>query len=237
MSDIHALPDNFEPLDPERHQAFRFSELSHFNFAKPLSSVPISLSEMQQAANLYPIILPKDSSPVPSVLLSIKKGTHPYIDDQGKWKVPYIPLCLRLYPFILAKIENKENGQGRYIFCLDREAEHFSEENGEPLFTESGELRGFVKHTFDTLKLYQQELAAVQSVFAELHEKGIITDKTFEFQAGGQKKSLDGFRGVDMKKLVTLDDNSLAAMVKTGIMPLIYCHLQSIRHLSFLHQK
>lgn len=237
MSDNRALPDNFEPLDPEKHQALRFSELSDFNFAKPLSSVPISLTEMQQAANFYPIVLPEGSSSVPSVLLSIKEGTHPYIDDQGKWKVPYIPLCLRLYPFILAKAETNGNGQDRYILCLDRDAGHFSNQEGEALFTESGEIRGFVKHTFDTLKLYQQELATVHALFAKLYEKGVITDKTFEFQVGGQKKSLNGFRGVDMEKLVALDDASLAKMVKNGTMPLVYCHLQSIRHLPFLHQK
>lgn len=235
MSDIRALPDNFEPLDPERHQALKFSELSHFNFAKPLAAVPISLTEIQQAANFYPILLPKGSNPAPMVLLSIKKGTHPYINDQGKWKVPYIPLCLRLYPFLLARAENKENGQDQYILCLDREAEHFSSDDGEPLFTESGEIRGFVKHTFDTLKLYQQELAAVHSLFTKLYEKVVITDKTFESQTRGPKKSLDGFRAVDMKKLVALDDSSLAEMVKNGTMPLVYCHLKSIQNLAFLN--
>ena len=237
MSEIRSLPDNFEPLDPEKHQALRFSELSHFNFAKSLSSVPISLTELQQAANFYPIILPGTGSPVPSALLSIEEGTHPYTDDQGKWKVPYIPLCLRLYPFLLARADNHAEGQNQYVLCLDREAEHFSSQTGEPLFTESNEMRGFVTHTFDTLKLYQQELAAVQSLFAQLNEKGVITNRIFEFDVQGQKKRLDGFRGVDMEKLVGLDDASLAELVKNGTMSLVYCHLQSIRHLHFLYQK
>nr|WP_319493598.1 SapC family protein [uncultured Desulfobacter sp.] len=237
MSEMRTLPDNFEPLDPEKHQALRFSELSHFNFAKSLSSVPISLTELQQAANFYPIVLLGDGSPVPNVLLSIENGTHPYIDDQGKWKVPYIPLCLRLYPFLLAKSESKENGQSQYVFCLDRTADHFAGETGEPLYTESGDIRGFVTHTFDTLKLYQQELAAVQSLLARLYEMGAITDRTLEFRVGEENKSLNGFRGVDMEKLIALDDASLAEMVKNGTMSLVYCHLQSIRHLPFLHQK
>jgi len=237
MSEIRSLPDNFEPLDPEKHQALRFSELSHFNFAKSLSSVPISLTELQLAATFYPIVLPGDGSPVPNVLLSIENGTHPYIDDMGKWKVPYIPLCLRLYPFLLAKTENKENGQSQYVLCLDQEADHFFGETGEPLFTESGEIRGFVTHTFDTLKLYQQELSAVQSLFSKLNENGVIADRTFEFQSAGQNNRLDGFRGVDMEKLISLDDASLAELVKDGTMSLVYCHLQSIRHLPFLYRK
>lgn len=228
MSTALELPENFEPLDKLKHRELKFSKLEHFNFAKTISSVPVSFPEMQLVSQYYPIILSADDLPTPMALLSLEEGANQYVDEQGRWKVPYIPLCLRLYPFILAKAGNKGTKEDQYVLCLDRTAEHFAGGQGDLLFTEAGEPSEFVKTVFKTLTLFQQELAATQTLFAQLADKQIVVDRKFEFQSKGQQKSVDGFKGVDMEKLITLDDKSIAGFVKDGTMPLVYIHLQSL---------
>jgi hypothetical protein len=223
--------ENIEPLEKSKHQQLRLSKLQTFNFTKTISSVPISFSEMQPVSQFYPIILPADGNPTPMALLSIKEGTNRYVDEQGRWKVPYIPLCIRLYPFVLAKVENKED---QYALCLDRDAEHFAAGQGEPLFTADGEPNEFVQGVFNTLKLYQQELALTKAMFTALAEKELIADRKFDFQINGQQRSIDGFKGVNMEKLLTLDDKTIADFVKNGTMPMIYIHLQSLSKFAFL---
>ncbi len=228
MSTPLELPENFEPLDSSKHRELKFSKLEHFKFAKTISSVPVSFPEMQSVSRYYPIILSADNNPAPTALLSLEEGTNHYVDEQGKWKVPYIPLCLRLYPFILAKNQKKETKEDQYVLCLDRKAEHFASEQGDPLFTEAGDPSEFIKTVFQTLTRFQQELAATQALFTQLAEKEIIVDRKFEFQLKGQQRSIDGLKGVDMEKLLALDDKTISDFVKNGAMPLVYCHLQSL---------
>jgi hypothetical protein len=62
----------------------------------------------------------------------------------------------------------------------------------------------------------------------------LIADRKFDFQINGQQRSIDGFKGVNMEKLLTLDDKTIADFVKNGTMPMIYIHLQSLSKFAFL---
>ena len=231
MSTALESNEKLEPLEKSKHQDLRLSKLQTFDFAKNISSVPISFSEMLPVSQFYPIILPADGNPTPMALLSLKEGTNRYVDEQGRWKAPYIPLCIRLYPFILAKVENKED---QHVLCLDRSAEHFAAGQGEPLFTADGEPNEFVQGVLNTLILYQQEVSMTKALFTILAEKGLIVDRKFDFQISGQQRSIDGFKGIDMEKLITLDDKTIADFVKNGTMPMVYSHLQSLSRFAFL---
>ncbi len=232
-----------EPLDKSKHQDLRLSKVNNFNFAKQISSVHLSFSEMQQAAQYYPIIFASDGTCIPTALLSLEKGKNNYIDDQGIWKVPYLPFYFRMYPFALVKIDNKEEiekdtkeetKEDKFVLCLDPDAEHFATGQGEPLFTADGEPNEFIQGILKALKVYQEELAKTKILFTLLAGDNLIVDRKIEFQVNGQPKSIDGFKGVDMEKLLAMDDKIIAALVKNGTMPLIYSHLQSLSKIGAL---
>ena len=219
MSTPNQLPEQFEPLDVSKHQDLKRIKSSGFAFAKNLASVPLAFSEMQAAARFFPIVLPQQGMLSPMALFSLKEDSpNPYVDEKGNWKVPYIPICLRLYPFILARVEDKETKKDKFVLCIDRDSDHLSKDEGEPLFTEKGELSDLTQKTFEMLKVYQQELSTTQAIFTQLAEKELVVDQ-------------EGFKAVDLEKITTLDDAAIAGFVKNGTMPLIYCHLQSLTHL------
>lgn len=220
-----------EALESSAHQDLRLSKTQNFEFTKNISSVPLAFSEIQKASQYYPIIFPADGGTIPTALLSLKENENKFIDDKYNWIVPYIPLQFRLYPFGLAKIDNSED---KYALCIDRDAENFASDQGDPLFTADGETNELVQSFLKTLQTYHQEIKATQALFSSLAEKELIVPRKIEFQVNGKPKQIDGFNGVDMEKLITMDDEFIAGLVKNGGMAIIYNHLQSLSKISVL---
>ena len=220
-----------EPLEKSKHQNIRLSKTQGFGFAKNISAVQLTFSELRYASRFYPIIFLANGGCIPHALLSLEAGKNLYVDDNGKWKVSYIPAYFRQYPFTLAKIKEEES---KYALCLNPDAEHFKSGQGEPLFTADGKSNDFVQKILSSLKLYQQELVTTEKLFKELDEKGLIVDKKISFKINQETKSINGFKGIDMEKLMALDDKSIAQIVRTGVMRFVYEHLQSLSNITFL---
>jgi hypothetical protein len=222
--------NKIEALEHSKHQDLRLTKIPGFNFARHISIVKLSFSELRQASRYYPIIFLKEMPGVPRAVLSLKKDKNAYINKGGNWKVPYIPAYFRLYPFTLAKVHDQEN---KFAMCLDPEAEHFKPGMGDPLFTADGEPTEFIqKKIFNSLQVYHKELETTKALFKVLEEKELIVDKTFKYTINQEEKSINGFKGVDMKKFLGLDDKSIADMVRSGTMGLIHEHINSLRNFS-----
>jgi len=221
--------NKIEPLDHSKHQDLRLSKISSFAFANTISAVKLSFSEFRHASRYYPIVFFKDAPCLPHALLSLEKGKNAFMDGAGNWKVPYIPAYFRLYPFMLGKLPEQEN---KFALCLDPEAEHFKAGMGEPLFTADGKPIELIQNVLKSLETYQNELKATETLFKSLDEKELIVDRAFKYRIGQEEKSIDGFKGIDMEKLVALDDKNLADMVRKGTMGLIHEHTNSLANFS-----
>lgn len=221
-----------EALEYSKHKDLRLAKVPGFNFAGQTSAVKLTFSELRQAARYYPIVFHKEAPGSPRAVLSLKNADNAYINKSGNWKAPYIPAYFRLYPFALAKMRENENKLA-FALCLDPEAEHFKSGMGDPLFTADGEPTEFVqKNILNSLQAYHKELEATKALFNVLEEKELIVDKTFKYTLDQKEKIINGFKGVDMKKLLSLDDKTIADMVRNGTMGLIHEHLNSLKNFS-----
>ncbi len=221
---------NIEPLEYSKHKDLRLSKVTSFAFAENISVVKLSFSELRRASRYFPIVFFKDAC-IPQALLSLENGKNTFIDGAGNWKAPYIPAYIRMYPFVLGKLADQED---KFTLCLDPEAAHFKSGMGEPLFTADGKPAELVQNILKSLETYQKELNATQTLFKGLDEKELIVDRTFKYRVGQKEKSIDGFKAIDMKKVLDLDDKSLADMVKNGTMGLVHEHTQSLSNFSGL---
>ena len=106
--------------------------------------------------------------------------------------------------------------------CIDPEAEHFKSGIGDPLFTADGEITESVQKILKSLEVYQTEIALGQALFKALDKQGLIVDKAYKYRVNQKEKSIQGFKGVDMKKLHAMDDKRLAQYVKNGTMKMVY---------------
>ncbi len=232
-----AMFTKIEPLTQNNHQDIRFTSTSNYNFAKSVSNAPVAFSEFIHASKYYPIVFLKGNT-LPVVLLSLNRDHNNFINQDGSWKVPYIPAYFRQYPFILVKAapsedlqdisSNATENQDRYVVCIDRDAPHFASSQGDIMFTANGQFTEMTQKAVEFLKLYQQEMSVTSGIVKVIEDKGVLVDKQFNVNMNGQNITVGGFRTVDMQKLNALDDAVLADWVRKGIMPLIISHVNSL---------
>ncbi|MCP4115641.1 MAG: SapC family protein [Desulfobacteraceae bacterium] len=215
-----------EALSADAHQDLRFTPDNSYGFATEILNAPIGASEFQLAAQYYPIIFPVEGSS-PLALLTLNTKTNLFINNDGSWKVPYVPAHIRRYPFILANNE-KETSKENFVVCIDIEAPHFSDDQGDPMFTADGTPADITQNAINFLKQFQNEMQATQAACRELEEQNVLVERRITLEKDGNKSSVGGFRCVDMEKLNKLDDAVLAKWVRNGLMGLIYTHVRSL---------
>lgn len=222
---------NIEALTKDKHQDLRYNAVNGYGFAANISSAPLSVSEFIMASKYYPVVFIKDQ-PTPVALLSLDRDKNNFVNDDGSWKVPYIPAHFRRYPFIFAKTPAATDAEKEgYVMCIDRDAPHFASPQGELMFTANGEPTQFTLKAVEFLKKYQEEMVMTSNFVKVLEEKDVFVERQFDIVRNGQKKSLAGIRVVDMEKLNALDDATLADWVRKGIMALVFAHASSLSNL------
>jgi len=219
--------ERYEPLEYSKHKDLIFSKIPSFDFARNISAVKLTFAELRHASRFYPIVFLQSTPNIPQAILSLEDGQNNCIDASGNWRFQYIPAFLRFYPFTMAQIEGEED---KYTLCIDPDADHFkSEIIGDPMFTPDGELTEFMQDAvLNTLGSYQQELKTTGNIFKDLEDKELIIDKTFSITVNQEEKNITGFKGVDMEKLMDLDDTELAGLVRNGSFGLIHEHGNSL---------
>jgi len=222
-----------EALGSSGHQDLRFSKSDNFSFASKTNLVQLSFSEIKPASRFYPIVFPANQPELPHAVLSLTPENNSYITSEGKWTVPYIPFFIRAYPFIMVKTGDKD----KYAVCIDAEAPHFQNQYGEILFTADGKPNDFSEKIINGLKVYLGEIESTKKLFSELAEKDVMTDKQINFEKDSEKKSIGGFKVIEMEKIVALSDLEIAELVKNGAMGLIYDHLSSLANMNTLAGK
>jgi hypothetical protein len=217
---------NIEVLDKAKHADLRFSRVADYNFAKDLTVVPLGAREMIQASKYYSIVFSGEGH-LPHAILSLKKGNNGfYIDADGQWKVLYIPAHIRRYPFILAKGKDEK----AFAVCIDKDAPHFqnAEGKGAPLFDENGNPADILTRAMTFLKGFQADLSSTELLLKPLFDENLIVPKQLNLEKNGEKSVIAGFSAVDLEKLNGLDDGILGKWVKSGLMNLVYAHLNSL---------
>lgn len=217
--------ENPELLDPTKHKHLRFKPVADFWFAAGLASAPLIASEVVKAAKHYPVVFSTDGPLLPLAMLSVKEGVNAFVGSRGEWLAAYVPAHVRRYPFIFGNTDDAD----RYTLMFVRDAPHFWEADGEPLFTEDGERGAVLAKAVDFLTAFQRELVDTEKLMAPLAETGVLTMQRIDItRTDGASVSFKGFRTVDREKLTALDDTTLANWVRNGLMGLIDAHLGSL---------
>ncbi len=224
-----------EVLDAARHAELKFEKVGGYAQAATTALAPLGGSEIAEAAKYFPVlfpVIPSDgsgqASPLPVALFSTRSDENPFVAADGTWQADYVPAHIRRYPFIFAGLDEP----GKFALALDVEAPHFTNSSdGEPLFNEDRKATALVEQAKTFLGNFQNDLMATEALVKELDQHGVLVAQQLNLAAGEKKKSLGGFRLVDMKKVKELDDTILAGWVRSGVMGIIYAHLNSLSNL------
>lgn len=215
-----------ETLDSQKHAELTYKGVAGYAFARELASAPLAVSELPEAARHFPILFPPEGRVVPVALLSLRRGSTPFVTADGDWAVDYIPAHIRRYPFVLGETESAD----RFLVMIDRAAPQFSADGGEKLFVDgTAPEGGIVERAREFLSNFHRQLAQTEVLLKPLDEKGVLVVRQLTVKRGEKTEvAVSGFRQVDPEALAKLDDATLAAWVRSGLMAVVIAHLHSL---------
>lgn len=223
--------EKMEALDKKKHAKLRLKPLEGMEYASKISFSLLGGSEVSEASKSFPVVFPQKSEKqpmLPMALLSFTKDENYFVGEDGKWKADYVPNHIKRYPFIFAAVPEKDN---QFAVMVDVDAPQINKKQGQALFNKDGEPQEIVNKVKSFLTGFQRDIVKTQAVLSLLEEKDVLVSKQFTVSRGDKKSALRGFRVVDMKKVLELDDATLAEWVKNGLMGIIHSHLASISNL------
>ena len=210
----------------------RFKRYSSYSFAVKDTLAPLVLKELARACTGMPIGFAKAKDTfMPVAVLGLAAGTNLFVAPNGRWVGHYVPAVYRGYPFSLA------NGpEGKLILCFDEQSGLLSDNEGEPFFGEDEKLTDAVNQVLGFLTQLASNRQATQRVCAALEKHGLIEPWPIKLKGKEDDAvtTVEGVFRISEERLSQLDEKSLYALHQSGALPVIYCQLLSMQHLSIL---
>ncbi len=231
MSKQQYLYETAVPVNSERHANSSVEVGADFSFAREVNSLPLMAVEFAQAASDYAIVFAGNEEAVmPAVILGVRDNENLYVENDGKWKVDYIPAFVRRYPFIFSASEDGKT----FTLCIDEKYQGFnSEGKGQRLFDDEKKASPYVDNVLKFLQEYRNQFSLTQQFCTLLKELDLLEPMQAEFTLrSGKKMSLAGFMAINREKLKQVPAEKLEQLVKNDGMELIYLHLYSMRNFS-----
>ncbi len=226
------------PLNKEVHGDLYIEKVEGYSHTKETNSIYIAAIEFLQTSREYPIVFAKgqDEKIFPVALLGLEKDQNLFVNKEGKWLADYIPAYVRRYPFILAKVDEKQNN---FTVCVDESFSGFNTaKEGVALFDDKGEQQQVLKQAVDFLKDYQTHVQLTTLFCENLSKLDILEPMQANIErATGEKTTMGGFMGVNRKKLKELKPVKLAELLKSDQMELIFAHLASLSNINSLMKR
>ncbi|WP_020401449.1 SapC family protein [Kordiimonas gwangyangensis] len=218
------------PLHPDQHSKLKVREGGEFALLDKEHIVPLVVHEFIPAATDMPIVFVKNSDTgefQAVAMLGVKPGENLYIED-GKWLGMYVPGLLTQAPFRL--VPNAHN-QEQLMLAINEESPLVSEDEGEALFNEKGELTEFLERRKRGIEAYFEHTQITQAFVKLLAELDLLAERSLNIDMDDQKINLTGIYFIDEKKLGELSDEKFLDLKKRGFLPVIYAHLMSLNQM------
>lgn len=198
-----------------------------FGFCAKIRAVPLTVSEVTEAAKSYPVVFMSKDEPLPIAVLGLAGDLNLYVDESGNWEsLAYVPGYLRRYPFALA---GETGGGDRMALVLDAAYPGVSKTAARKLF-ENGEMSEFSKQALEFTKTYEQDRRLTEQVMNQLKPFDLIQPQTAQYTPAGttEAKAFAQYFGVDEQKLNGLTDEQFLELRKMNVLPVLYAHLTSL---------
>jgi hypothetical protein len=228
--------EDVTPLTRKAHGKLSLRKGNTYEFARETNAVPVVLAEFSFACADYAIVFTDaQEGVIPVVVLGVRDRENAYVAKDGSWAAAYIPAFVRRYPFVFATDDKAET----FTLMIDQSYSGFNKDGkGERLFDSDGEQTAFLTNTLAFLREYQAHFGRTRAFGKKLDELGLL--EPVEARVPLPKdpdRRLTGFRIVNRDKLKALTGETLAQLIKTDELELMFLHLFSLRNLNRLQEK
>jgi len=227
VSDAARLPlffTNVVGVNPQTHPELTLDRATGFGFAAHAQSVPVGLSELEVAAQHFPILFTSGPEPTAVALLGLKEGQNLFVAPGGSWLADtYVPAYVRAFPFVFVEDPNTK----ALFVGMEAGAPALTSGHGVRLF-EDGRPTPELDQAIGFCTATRESLRAATMFARSLDGAGLLEEEeaTITFTAGGETK-IRGFKLVKPEKLAELNDNTFLEWRRMGWLSAIYAHLHS----------
>ncbi|MFC7050204.1 SapC family protein [Emcibacter nanhaiensis] len=216
---------NLSGLSSDRHRNIKFRRITSYDHVESHHTASITTVEIAKAALCYPVLfLQRQGVFHPVVLLGLAANENLYLEGSS-WRGVYVPASIRAYPFRLA---------GEHVL-IDESAPHFSNSEGETLFTDTGDPTQALCDALGFLRACNDAENDTQKWCKYLDERDLLVERCLEvISPQGARYRVNGYYVVDQAAISCLPDIEIATLEREGVLSLIHAHLHSLEHLTEL---
>lgn len=219
------------PLHNKLHADLTFTPSEDFSFAAESTASPVLYHEMNRASAVYPLVFMKGKD-VPQAVLGLY-GHNAFVQKNGTWNAPYIPLFYTNYPFRLARTAMKD-GVLREVVGIETDAPHFASPDGTPLYTKDGKQSEMLKKISDAFGAQSKILSTTRALTQQILDAGVIEDKILTLEVDGKKISVQGFCFANQEKVNDLPKETQLSWSVNGVYGLLKAHWKSLKNFDVL---
>lgn len=225
-------------LDRNKHRDWKLDRTARdMTRNKAMNAFFIAASEFGEAAKDYPLVwVPAgtDAQGKPQVasiaVFGLQQGVNLCIDAADRWRVRYVPVMLRTYPFAMARTSDTE-----MVVCIDEDWIGLGTEKGDPLFKPDGSPSELTLAVQQQLEQLEMDIERSRLYGAKLLELKLLRDMQFDATLpDGGKVQVTGFLTIDEERLNSLSDAEMLDVARSGLLGLIHAHQISLSNMSRL---
>jgi hypothetical protein len=212
-------------VSPQAHGHLRLDRSVGYGFAAGAQSLPLGLTEIEAAAQHFPVLFTGGANLAVVALLGLREGQNLFVRPDGTWTPDaYVPAYVRAFPFIFAEDATSRT----QLLAVEPEAPHLRNDAGAPLF-EDGRPSAALAEATAFCKALRESMVAAGSFARALDAAGLLEEEeaTVNFTAGGGAR-IRGFKIVKPERLAEVDDATYLDWRRMGWVAAIYAHLYSI---------
>lgn len=211
-------------VNPSTHPDLTLDRGTGFAFAAHAQAVPLGLSEMETAAQHYPVLFTNGPDPVPVALLGLREGSNLFVAPGGSWlSDSYVPAYVRCFPFVFV-----EDPSTKTLYVgMEPDAPALASGQGARLF-EDGRPTAALNESIAFCTAYREAVVAAGAFGRALDAAGLLEaeEATVNFSAGGSTR-IRGFKLLKAERLGQVDDERFLEWRRMGWLAAIYAHLYS----------
>jgi hypothetical protein len=227
-------------LDSVRHRQLRMMPISDHSMAAEMHVSYLTAVEFAPAAVEYAILFVRTDDPAraaandkmrvsPVVLLGLIEAENLFIDGT-RWDAHHVPNFVRRYPFWTSRVPD----QNAPALMFDAAWRGFSQTEGEPLFTSSGEPAQHLSNIVRFIEDFDNEAGRTQKFCDRLVELDLLRAMAAKVTLpadnpqGSSEHELTGFYAVETEAMRTLSQDVVMDMYRSGMLGLVQAHTLSM---------
>lgn len=227
------------PLSPDLHKGLKVDTRPSAAPADHVNRTLLFSTEFEDAHKDFPIFLHKDAGTgqfQAHCILGFDRDENLLLDDEG-WRSDYVPAILERGPFMMGTRDteaDKLTGM-EPVILFDADDARIGTDEGEAVFLPSGENSPYLDRVLRALRNIQEGLVLDRTFYSKLESLGLIEPLAVKVSLSNVEQiNFDGYHAINEEKLASLDGDSLEALNKLGILPLLFFLISSMGNMSRL---